>query len=148
MGILLLIFYYSGLYSAIHFFIMLVYIVLMPIRIQIRISMLMPIQIRIGNKTMPILMRIIPQVLHMLENQKILLLVTAFTVLQCFIFLVSFKRVISYRYFGQHIEIFWEKRPLSTFSARSGSACSGCRSGSGSGSGNIIQIRPDLDPQH
>ncbi len=31
------------------------------------ISMLIQIRIRIGNKTMPILMRILPQVLHMLE---------------------------------------------------------------------------------
>jgi hypothetical protein len=38
----------------------------------IRISMLMPIQIRIrvGIKTMPILMRILAQFLHLLENQN------------------------------------------------------------------------------
>jgi hypothetical protein len=45
-------------------------IVLMTIRI--RIYILMPI--RIGIKTMPIVMRILPQVLHMLDNQNILFL--------------------------------------------------------------------------
>ncbi len=46
----------------------------MPSRIQIRIFILTPIQIRIsiriwiGIKTMPIHMQILPQVLHMLEN--------------------------------------------------------------------------------
>jgi hypothetical protein len=55
-------------------------IVLMPIRIRIHISMFMPIyiriqirihtRIRICIKTVPILMRILPQVLHMLETRN------------------------------------------------------------------------------
>ncbi len=53
---------------------------LTPIRIQVLISTLMPIQIDI--KTMPILMRFLPQVFHVLENKKkkLFLLVTALPV--------------------------------------------------------------------
>ncbi len=53
---------FSGVWESASFW------VLMPIRIKIRISILMPIRIRIGIKTMPILMRILPQVLQILEN--------------------------------------------------------------------------------
>ncbi len=44
-------------------------IVLMPIRIRTLLSMVMLIRIRIGMKTMPIHMRILPKVLHMMENR-------------------------------------------------------------------------------
>jgi hypothetical protein len=75
------------------------------IRIQIRMFILMPIRIRTGIRRMSIRMSIVPQVLHMLENQKyfFLLLVTAMlpvcTVHQC-------QRFHSFQYFGQHLELF------------------------------------------
>ncbi len=60
---------------------------LTPIRILI--SKLMPtqIQIRIDIKTMPNLLRFLPQVLHVLENKKtIFTFGRSFASLQCFIF--------------------------------------------------------------
>ncbi len=46
----------------------------------------MPIQIRIriDINTMPILMRILPQVLHMLENPKFFIFSRSIATLQCF----------------------------------------------------------------
>ncbi len=76
--------------------------------------MLMPIQIRIriGIQTMPILMRILPQVLHMLENLNFFYL--KFTALPVnndlyFSSVFSVIWVIIYLNFGQDIEIFWKK---------------------------------------
>jgi hypothetical protein len=58
-------------------------IVFMPIRI--RLSILRPIRIWIGIETMPIHMRILPQVLHKLENwANILLLFTVMPVYNVF----------------------------------------------------------------
>jgi hypothetical protein len=70
-------------------------IVLMPIRIRIRISMLMPIYIRIRIRIriciimMPIIMRIVPET-HMLKNPTFS---HSFASLQCFIFLISVKKM-------------------------------------------------------
>ncbi len=56
--------------------------------------MLLQIRIRIGIKTMSILMRILPKILHLLENQIVLLLNTVLAVyVQWFIFLSSVKCV-------------------------------------------------------
>ncbi len=71
-------------------------IVLMPIRI--RISILIPSQIWIrvwASKTLPILMRKLPQVLLMLENQNFYFTFNHnIATLQCFIFLISVKCVM------------------------------------------------------
>jgi hypothetical protein len=66
----------------------------------------MPIQIRIqiGIRTMPILMGILPQVLHLLENQNFFTLCHSIVSLQCFIFLISVKCVIIFS-----AEIFLER---------------------------------------
>jgi hypothetical protein len=55
---------------------------------------LMPIRILIDIKAMPILMRILHQVLHMLENHISFTFSRSIASLQCFIFLISVKRVI------------------------------------------------------
>jgi hypothetical protein len=58
---------------------------------------MMPIQIRIriGIKTMPIHIRIQPQVLHMLENRAIIFIfIHSNASLQCFSFLISEKCVM------------------------------------------------------
>jgi len=60
----------------------------MPIQIRIRI--------RVGIKTMSILIRILPKVLHLLKNLNYFYLK----------FLTDFQY---FPYFGQHIEIFLEK---------------------------------------
>jgi hypothetical protein len=82
--------------------------VLMPNRI--RISMLMPIRIRIGIKTIPILRRILPpSVTHVRKSELFYFYSQHCFIIQCFIFIISVKCVICFHYFGQHIEIFWKK---------------------------------------
>jgi hypothetical protein len=59
---------------------------------------------------MPILVRILLKVLHMLENQNFFFTFSnSIVTLQCSFFLISVKCVICFQYFGQHIEIFWKK---------------------------------------
>ncbi len=66
------------------------------------------------REAMPIHMRILPQVLHMLDNREIFVLLL-----------------------WQHIEIF-----SAWYWYRSGSVCLGCRSRSGFGSGKMMRIPP------
>jgi hypothetical protein len=65
----------------------------------------MPIQLRIGIKTMLIRMRTLPQVLHMLENRARFFLLL-FTIMPVYIAFLSSSVP---RYFEKHIEIFMEK---------------------------------------
>jgi hypothetical protein len=77
-------------------------IVLMPIRIRMRVYMKMLIQIRtwIGTNIMPILTRILPQVLHMFKNQIFLLLVTALLVYNVLGIFLKFQMCHNFLYFG------------------------------------------------
>ncbi len=80
--------------------------------------MLMAIQIRVRIciKTMPILMRILSQVVHILENQNFCNTYShsiPIANLQYFIFLISVNHV---QHFRQLFEIFRKKFSLSTFS--------------------------------
>jgi hypothetical protein len=87
----------------------------MPIWIRIRICMVMPIQmrirIRISINTITILMRILLQVLRMLENLNLIFYTLSHSAatVKC----LSFSSVsyVSYVFsiFGQHTEIFWRK---------------------------------------
>jgi hypothetical protein len=87
-------------------------VVLMPIRIRIRLSFLMPIRIRISFITTLIHMRIllVPQVVQCPHVGKrfFLLLFTAMPVNNVFSFLISGKYLMIL-YFGQHIEILMER---------------------------------------
>jgi hypothetical protein len=59
-------------------------------------SILMPnrIQIRIGIKTMPIHMRILPHILQMMENQNFFTFSHSIASVECFVFLISVKYAI------------------------------------------------------
>ncbi len=97
----------------------------------IRISIWMPIQIRtcISIKTMPILKRILPQVLHILENrEKFSLLFKAMSVYNVF----PFHKCHDYSIrFGNFFERSKKSRCLKWYR---------------SGSGKINLIRPDSNP--
>ncbi len=90
---------------------LLISIVLMLIPNRIRISMLISIhriRIRIRIKMMPILMRIIPQISHMLDNQ-IFYFQSQLCQFTMFYLSHQCRRQHSFKYFDHHIEIFWKK---------------------------------------
>jgi hypothetical protein len=72
---------------------------------------LMPIQIRIGTKTMPIHTAIILKVLLLLENRgKNLLLFAEMPIYEVFPFSQGkWQSVNDIKYFRQHIKFFWKK---------------------------------------
>jgi hypothetical protein len=114
----------------------------MPIRI--RISMMMPIliliRIRIGIKTMPILMRVLPQVLHMLENRtKKITFSHSISSLQSFIFLISVKSVIIFSMFDSILKFSEKSKVYQLFHLFELIYRSGF--------GKMMRSRPDQDPQ-
>ncbi len=83
-------------------------IVLMPIRS--RISILMPIHIWNGTKTMPVQTRILPHVLKMLEKPDFFFTFgQSIPSLPCFYLSRQCQICHNFQYFGQHIQIFWKE---------------------------------------
>jgi hypothetical protein len=78
---------------------------------------LMPIQIRIRIvvETMLILMRILPQDLHMSENLNFFTFSHSIASLQCFIVLISVECVIIFSILDSILKFSWNKFSLSTF---------------------------------